>query len=36
VPVICDAVEEVDAAQIHAEKTARGGSGGIHGRKSGN
>ena len=36
VPVICDPVEEVDAAHIHAEKSARGGSGGIHGRKSGN
>lgn len=36
VPVICDAVEEVDVAQIHAERSARGGSGGIHGRKTGN
>ena len=36
VPVICDPVEEVDTALIHAEKSARGGSGGIHGRKSGN
>lgn len=36
VPVICDPVEEVDPARIHAEKSARGGSGGIHGPKSGN
>jgi len=36
VPVICDPVEEVDTAEIHEEKSARGGSGGIHGRKSGN
>jgi dUTP pyrophosphatase len=30
VPVICEAVEEVDAARIHAERSTRGGSGGIH------
>lgn len=30
VPVICEAVEEVDAARIHAERSARAGSGGIH------
>jgi dUTP pyrophosphatase len=30
VPVICEAVEEVDAAQIHTERSTRGGSGGIH------
>jgi len=36
VPVICEPVEEVEIAQIHAEKSARGSTGGIHGRISGN
>jgi dUTP pyrophosphatase len=30
VPVICEAVEEVDAARIHVERSERAGSGGIH------
>ena len=30
VPVICDAVEEVDSTQVHAERSARAGTGGIH------
>lgn len=29
-PVLCEAVEEVPPEQVHAEKSARGGSGGIH------
>ena len=29
-PVICEPVEEVIADQIHAQQSARGGSGGIH------
>jgi dUTP pyrophosphatase len=29
-PVICEPVEEVPIDQIHVEKSARGGSGGIH------
>lgn len=30
VPVICDAVEEVDSTRVHAERSARAGTGGIH------
>lgn len=32
-PVICDEIGEVPAAEIHAVKSKRAGSGGIHGRK---
>ena len=31
-PVICETVEESDPASIHAQKSARGGTGGIHGQ----
>jgi dUTP pyrophosphatase len=30
VPVICDVVEEVDSTRVHAERSARAGTGGIH------
>jgi dUTPase len=29
-PVICEEVEETGVDQVHTEKSARGGSGGIH------